>query len=187
MSVYALWAIAFGLSMDAFAVSICKGLACSSFQWRNALKTGVYFGAFQAGMPLLGFLLGVQFSETIKEVDHWLSFGLLSLIGVNMLKEALSKKDEPCAGTDFSAKSLFALGLATSIDALAVGVSFAFLSVDIWSAVAIIGLITMAMCIVGVKSGHLLGAKLKSKAELLGGLILIGIAISILIEHHAFG
>lgn len=186
MSFYALWVIAFGLSMDAFAVSVCKGLSSSSFQWRNALKTGIYFGLFQAGMPLLGFVLGIQFSESIRDIDHWVSFALLMIIGINMLKNGCSAKQEEQCDDNFSCKSLLALGLATSIDALAVGVSFAFLSVDIFSAIVIIGLITMLLSIIGVKGGHLLGSKLKNKTELLGGAMLIFIAIRILFEHRVF-
>ncbi|WP_443092523.1 manganese efflux pump MntP [Basfia succiniciproducens] len=188
MSLFSLWVMAFGLSMDAFAVSICKGLAMEKFQWCGALKAGLYFGLFQAVMPLIGFLLGVQFSEYITDYDHWVAFFLLALIGVNMLRESLSDEDdEDFCSNDFNFKTMMTLGFATSIDALAVGVTFAFLSVDIYSSVVTIGLITAALSIIGVKSGHFLGKKIKTKAEILGGLILIGLGVKILLEHTLFG
>lgn len=186
MSLSALWFIALGLSMDAFAVSICQGLSATNFRWRHALKTAVFFGSFQALMPLIGFLLGLQFSEMIKEFDHWVSFALLTLLGLKMFKEALSKEDNDCSARNFSTKSLLTLGFVTSIDALAAGISFAFLSVNIWQAIIIIGGVAAFLSVIGVKSGYLLGGKLKSKAEILGGIILIFIAIRILFEHHVF-
>ncbi|MDU8923423.1 manganese efflux pump MntP family protein [Pasteurellaceae bacterium LIM206] len=182
MSFYTLWAVAFGLSMDAFAVSVCKGLSMPSFRWSNALKAGFYFGLFQAIMPLLGFLLGVRFSESVKSFDHWLAFGLLSLIGINMLRAAFSDGEEQCDGS-FSVKTMLTLAVATSIDALVIGVSFAFLTVNIVPAVFIIGSITAVLSVIGVKSGYFLGSRIRSKAEILGGVVLIVMAVKILLEH----
>ncbi len=182
MSLFSLWVIAVGLSMDAFAVSICKGLGMPKFQWKNALKAGVYFGGFQALMPLLGFFIGVQFSEIIAQFDHWIAFILLSFIGVKMLREA-KEDSEIEEQSDFGAKTMLTLAVATSIDALAIGISFAFLNVEIWAAALTIGMITALFSIIGVKGGHFLGSKLKTYAEIFGGIILILIGVKILIEH----
>ena len=181
MTFHMLWVIALGLSMDAFAVSISKGLAMRAFRWKHACC----FGLFQGIMPAIGYVVGLQFSQMIQNWDHWIAFALLAIIGVNMIREGLSSDDEP-APSLISLKHLLTLGVATSIDALAVGVSFAFLSVDILLAVFIIGLITFVISFIGVKSGHFLGKKFKSKAEIFGGLVLLVIAVKILHEHGVF-
>ncbi|NLV36834.1 MAG: manganese efflux pump [Clostridiaceae bacterium] len=174
--------IAVGLSMDAFAVAICKGLSVQSLKVKHALITGLFFGGFQAIMPLIGHLFGTQFSEYIVTVDHWIAFALLSVIGINMIRES---RQEHCenVGNTFGLKSMLILSLATSIDALAVGVTFAFLQVDILPAVLTIGIITFLFSAAGVKIGNVFGAKFKSKAEFAGGIILIGMGLKILVEH----
>ncbi|NBK78535.1 manganese efflux pump [bacterium D16-76] len=177
-----LFILAVGLSMDAFAVSICKGLAMREAKPRAMALVGLWFGGFQALMPLAGYLIGVQFSAAIEAVDHWLAFLLLAAIGGNMVKEALSKEEEP-GDASLAPKAMVVLALATSIDALAVGVSFAFLSVDILPAVVFIGVTTFALSAVGVKVGSLFGSRYKSKAELFGGCILILLGLKILLEH----
>lgn len=184
MTFHMLWVIALGLSMDAFAVSISKGLAMRAFRWKQALAIAC-FGLFQGIMPAIGYVVGLQFSQMIQNWDHWIAFVLLAFIGVNMIREGLSSDDEP-APSLISLKHLLTLGVATSIDALAVGVSFAFLSVDILLAVFIIGLTTFAISFIGVKSGHFLGKKFKSKAEIFGGLVLLVMAVKILHEHGVF-
>lgn len=179
-----LFLIAVGLSMDAFAVSVCKGLAMKKCTWTKAGIVGLYFGIFQAGMPLLGYALGVQFSHVITSIDHWIAFVLLGIIGLNMIKE--SREDgEECEMEEDSlkVKEMLVLAVATSIDALAVGITFAFLQVDIIPAVAFIGVTTFLLSVGGVKIGNVFGAKYKSKAELAGGLILILMGIKILLEH----
>lgn len=183
MSLAELFIIAVGLSMDAFAVSICKGLAMKQMNWKKAIITGLYFGGFQAGMPLAGYLLGISFKDAITSIDHWIAFILLSIIGINMIREALSKEEEECPPDDMSVRTMTMLAVATSIDALAVGVTFAFLDVQIVPAISFIGIITFSLSALGVKIGHIFGAKFKSKAEFAGGLILIGMGIKILIEH----
>ena len=178
MGIIELFLIAVGLSMDAFAVSVCKGLAMKKCTWTKAGIVGLYFGIFQAGMPLLGYALGVQFSHVITSIDHWIAFGL------NMIKE--SREDgEECGMEEDSlkVKEMLVLAVATSIDALAVGITFAFLQVDIIPAVAFIGVTTFLLSVGGVKIGNVFGAKYKSKAELAGGLILILMGIKILLEH----
>lgn len=184
MGIIELFLIAVGLSMDAFAVSVCKGLAMKKCTWTKAGIVGLYFGIFQAGMPLLGYALGVQFSHVITSIDHWIAFVLLGIIGLNMIKE--SREDgEECGMEDDSlkVKEMLVLAVATSIDALAVGITFAFLQVDIIPAVAFIGVTTFLLSVGGVKIGNVFGAKYKSKAELAGGLILILMGIKILLEH----
>lgn len=184
MSLAELFIIAVGLSMDAFAVSVCKGLAMSRMNWKHAGIIGLYFGGFQALMPLLGYLLGVNFKEAIASVDHWIAFALLSAIGFNMVREALSKEEEDdCSTDDIGVQVMIMLAVATSIDALAVGVTFAFLNVQIVPAVSFIGITTFVLSIAGVKIGNVFGTRYKSKAELAGGLILIGMGIKILVEH----
>ena len=173
--------IAVGLSMDAFAVAVSKGLCVREHQWRNALVTGVYFGVFQAMMPLLGYLLGAQFKDAIVQWDHWIAFGLLLIIGLNMIRESRRADDAPDPSYGF--KRMVLLSLATSIDALAVGVTLAFLEVDILPAVLAIGAITFAISVAGVKIGCAFGSKLKAKAEIAGGVILILIGLKILLEH----
>ena len=189
--------LAIGLSMDAFAVSICKGLSVQKLQLRHLVICGLYFGGFQALMPLLGWLLGVRFQAMISSVDHWIAFILLGIIGFNMIRESRSR-DEELPNPDFGLKSMLALAVATSIDALAVGVTFAFLEVRILPAILLIGLTTFffsgagvkignVFAGAGVKIGNVFGLKYKSSAELLGGIVLIGIGLKILIEHLFFG
>lgn len=182
MGIIELVLIAVGLAMDAFAVSICKGLSMKKMDWKKASIIGAYFGIFQGGMPLIGYLLGVGFQEKIQAVDHWIAFALLAFIGGNMIKEALSKDEEDCNDSvDF--KTMIVLAIATSIDALAVGVTFAFLKVNIILAVLLIGIITFIISMVGVKIGNVFGDKYEKKAEFAGGLILILLGLKILLEH----
>lgn len=184
MGVWEILILAAGLSMDAFAVSVCKGLSVKRLKPRHCVITGLYFGGFQAGMPLLGWLLGKQFETLIKSVDHWIAFALLCIIGANMIRESFGDPDE--LNALFSPRAMLPLAVATSIDALAVGVTFAFLDVDILSSVLMIGCTTFLFSAAGVKIGHSFGTKFKSKAELLGGIVLIAIGIKILIEHLFF-
>ncbi len=188
MDLLSLFFIAVGLSMDAFAVSICKGLAMDKVTLRKAGIVGLWFGGFQGLMPLFGYLLGSQFEKYITSIDHWIAFILLGIIGISMIKEALpSKKPFPDCGDNandsLDIKTMFLLALATSIDALTVGITFAFLRVHILPAVLFIGCITFALSAAGVKIGNVFGAKYKNKAELAGGIILILMGIKILIEH----
>ena len=174
--------IAIGLSMDAFAVSICKGLSVRKIEWRHVALVALWFGGFQALMPVIGYYLGVGFTEVVSTVDHWIAFVLLSIIGGNMVKESFSK--EPVSGnSDFSFKTMCAMAVATSIDALAVGVSFAFLRANIWISVALIGVITAIFSSVGIFIGNAFGSRYKSGAELAGGVILIIMGIKILVQH----
>ena len=176
--------IAVGLSMDAFAVAICKGLSLRKCTWQKQGIVGLYFGVFQAGMPLLGYLLGIQFEEMITSIDHWIAFVLLGLIGLNMIKEGLSKEEVSEEKTDkLAVKEMLGLAVATSIVALAVGVTFAFLQVNIIPAVCIIGITTFILSAAGVKIGNIFGGRYKSKAEIAGGIILICMGLKILIEH----
>ena len=181
MGIVELLFLAVGLAMDAFAVSVCKGLSAKEYRLRHSLTAGAYFGGFQALMPLLGWLLGSQFESVIKSIDHWIAFGLLGLIGANMVREAFGKAEE--VNASFSPKAMLPLAVATSIDALAVGVTFALLDVNIWLAVALIGGVTFAISAAGVKVGNVFGARFQSKAELAGGIILILLGVKILIEH----
>ncbi|RHP36229.1 manganese efflux pump MntP [Lachnotalea sp. AF33-28] len=188
MGLAELFILAVGLSMDAFAVSICKGLCMRKVTVKKAGIVGLYFGAFQAGMPLLGYALGVQFQDRITALDHWIAFVLLGLIGTNMIREALSKGEEDCVcptdeKEELGAKNMLLLAVATSIDALAVGVTFAFLKVQIIPAVSFIGIITFSLSAAGVKIGNVFGVRYKSKAELAGGIILILMGTKILLEH----
>lgn len=183
MGIIELIVLAVGLAMDAFAVSICKGLSVQKIQPRHLVTTGLYFGGFQALMPLIGYFLGVNFRSLIEQVDHWIAFVLLGLIGANMIREACSKNEEECADPSFGPRSMLPLAVATSIDALAVGVTLAFLKVNIWQAVGLIGSITFVLSGVGVWLGKQVGAKFKSKAELFGGIVLILIGLKILLEH----
>ena len=186
MTIFELIVIAAGLSMDAFAVSICKGLSVRRLRPRHNIICGVYFGGFQALMPVAGWLLGRQFESLIKSIDHWIAFALLVLIGANMIREAV-KNEEENLNDSFSPKTMLPLAVATSIDALAVGVTFAFLDVMIVPAVSIIGVTTFIFSAAGVKIGNVFGAKYKSKAELVGGIVLVAMGIKILIEHLFFG
>lgn len=182
MSNLELFILAVGLAMDAFAVAVCKGLSIRTLKLRQALLVGLWFGLFQALMPALGWLLGSAFSELVQSVDHWIAFLLLAIIGGNMIREALHG-DEEDVDPSLSFGVMFLLAVATSIDALAVGITFAFLSVNILAAVAFIGVITFAISAVGVKLGNLFGARYKSKAEFFGGAVLILIGLKILLEH----
>lgn len=182
MSLFTLFVTAVGLSMDAFAVSICKGLAMKKLSWKKALIIGLWFGGFQALMPSVGYLLGSRFEKYVTSIDHWIAFVLLALIGINMIREALSGEEENANdAVDF--KTMLLLAIATSIDALAVGVTYAFLQVRIVPAVSFIGIITFSLSIVGVKIGNVFGLKYKTKAEIAGGLILLLMGTKILLEH----
>lgn len=182
MSLLSLFFIAVGLSMDAFAVAVCKGLSMKKMNWNNAVIIALYFGFFQAAMPFFGYTLGLQFSSAIVSIDHWIAFILLSLIGINMIRESLNKEEESLDSSIAPAQMLM-LAIATSIDALAVGVTFAFLNVSIIPAVIFIGSTTFILSITGVKVGNVFGCLYKSKAEFAGGTILILIGFKILIEH----
>ena len=182
MGLLELFILAVGLSMDAFAVSVCKGLAMKKITLKSAAIVGAWFGGFQALMPLIGWLLGNQFKSYITAIDHWIAFILLIIIGGNMVKEAFSRGDED-TDASLGIKIMLLLAIATSIDALAVGVTFAFLSVNIWWAIGFIGCTTFILSAVGVKVGSVFGMKYKSKAELAGGIILILIGTKILLEH----
>lgn len=181
MSLTELFIIAVGLSMDAFAVSICKGLSVQKFKPKQSIIAGLYFGGFQAGMPLLGYFLGKGFQTFIESVDHWIAFVLLAAIGINMIIE--SRKAEDSMDSSFAFKAMLPLAIATSIDALAVGVTFAFLQVNIVPAVAFIGIITFVLSAIGIKIGNVFGEKYKSRAEIFGGVVLIVMGMKILIEH----
>lgn len=182
MGFAALFTLAVGLSMDAFAVSVCKGLSIRALMPRHAVIVGLWFGAFQALMPLIGWLLGAAFADMIAEVDHWIAFVLLAFIGGNMIRESLGHGEEDC-DPSLAPLTMLVLAVATSIDALAVGVTFAFLRVDILPAVALIGVCTFVISAVGVKVGNVFGARYKSKAELFGGVVLVLIGLKILLEH----
>ena len=182
MDLLTLLTLAVGLAMDAFAVSICKGLAMREKVLKKGVIVGLWFGGFQALMPTIGFFLGTQFKDQITSIDHWIEFVLLGLIGINMVKEALSN-DEEQADDSIAVKEMFMLAVATSIDALAVGITFAFLNVHIVSAALMIGVCTFLISFAGVKIGNIFGTKYKSKAELAGGIILILLGFKILFEH----
>ena len=179
--------LAVGVSMDAFAVSICKGLAMKKATLKAGLTCGIWFGGFQALMPLIGYFLGVLFADAIEAIDHWVAFVLLGFIGFNMLKEAFSKDDCDCCAehdADLSPKTMFVMAVATSIDALAVGISLAMAgNVNIVAAVTLIGLFTCGMSAVGVKIGNIFGSRFEKKAQLAGGIILILLGLKILLEH----
>lgn len=180
MSILDLFILAVGLSMDAFAVSVCKGLSLGKIKPKHMCIAGAWFGGFQALMPLIGYFLGSFFAEMIEKYDHWVAFVLLTFIGGNMIKESFGKDEKVDSSMDV--KSMLLLAIATSIDALAVGVTFAFLQVQIVPAVSFIGVITFIFSAVGVKIGSLFGTKYKSKAELFGGIVLVLIGIKILLE-----
>ncbi len=174
--------LSIGLAMDAFAVAICKGLSMSKMKWKNAMIIAAYFGIFQAFMPVLGFILGVNFQSKITNIDHWIAFTLLSGIGINMIKEALANEEEE-TNDSIKFKDMIVLAIATSIDALAVGITLAFLKVNIILSASLIGVITFIISIFGVKIGNVFGDKYKKKAELAGGMVLILLGIKILLEH----
>lgn len=182
MDLLSLFLIAVGLSMDAFAVSVCKGLATPKYKLKYSMICGAWFGGFQALMPAVGYLLGVNFKKYITAIDHWIAFVLLALIGFNMIREAL-KNDDEGADPSFTAKSMSLLAVATSIDALAIGITFAFLDVNIVAAVLFIGVCTFVISAAGVKIGSAFGTRFKSKAEIAGGAILISLGLRILVEH----
>lgn len=186
MSIWELFIIAVGLSMDAFAVSICKGLSVKKLKPKHATITGLYFGGFQFAMPLIGYFLGIQFKQLIISIDHWIAFVLLGFIGGNMIREALSKEEDEL-NDSFDIKTMTPLAIATSIDALAVGVTFACLDVSIVPAVSFIGVTTFILSAIGLKIGNVFGAKYKSKAELAGGIVLVLMGIKILVEHLITG
>lgn len=174
--------LSIGLAMDAFAVSICKGLAMQKMKWKNAIIIGAYFGIFQALMPLIGYFLGINFEKAITNVDHWIAFGLLTVMGINMIKEAYSKEKEE-SNDSIKFKDMLILAIATSIDALAVGITFAFFKVNLVLAITLIGTITFALSVIGTKVGNRFGDKYENKAELVGGIILILLGLKILLEH----
>ena len=186
MSIIEIVLIGVGLAMDAFAVSICKGLAMRRMNYKKAIIIAAFFGVFQALMPALGYVLGTTFANKIAAIDHWIAFILLALIGANMIKEALSSDDDECQDDSLRLGDLIMLSIATSIDALAVGITFAFFNVSLLLSVSMIGIITFIICVIGVKVGNVFGEKYKSKAELAGGLILIVMGAKILIDHLFF-
>ena len=186
MGFFELFLLGVGLSMDAFAVSVCKGLAMKKATLKSQMICGIWFGGFQALMPLIGYFLGAIFADAIKSFDHWIAFGLLALIGANMLKEALEKECDCCDehNADMSVKTMFVLAVATSIDALAVGISLAMAGdVNIWAAIALIGVTTCGLSALGVKIGNIFGSRYEKKAEFAGGVILILLGLKILLEH----
>ena len=207
MDLISLITISIALSMDAFSVSICQGLSTKRFSLKMALSCGLWFGFFQALMPLIGYFLGAQFEHFITHIDHWIAFGLLSVIGVNMIRESISQQDNETTSRDVThytdenkhdvigaseqvteskSASMLILAIATSIDALAVGVTFAFLKVNIWKSIIIIGITTFMFSFVGVKIGNVFGSRYSKAAEIVGGVILIVLGIKILIEHLFF-
>ena len=176
-----LFLIAVGLSMDAFAVSVCKGLSVKKVGVKHAALAGLYFGGFQFLMPVIGYLLGFRFESVIESIDHWVAFVLLAFIGGNMIKESFGKAEE--LNDDFGVKTMLLMAIATSIDALAVGVTFAFLEVQILPAAGLIGVTTFLLSFVGIYIGNAFGTRYKSRAELAGGIILVVIGVKILLEH----
>ena len=174
--------ISVGLAMDAFAVSVGKGMTVKRVRPYHALNAGAWFGAFQALMPIIGFFVGRSFADYVVSVDHWIAFGLLIIIGVNMIREAISGEEEVVDG-NFGVRTMLIMAIATSIDALAVGISMAFLHVNIWISVAVIGIVTFAISAAGVYLGASFGSRLGSKAGIVGGVILIAIGIKIVVEH----
>lgn len=182
MSIFEIIIIGMGLAMDAFAVSVCKGLSMKKMRWKSALIIASYFGTFQAIMPVIGFLLGTSFEDVVKSVDHWIIFGLLLIIGVKMIKDSFDDELEKI-NDNVDTKTMLLLATATSVDALAVGITFAFLKVNIILSVAIIGVVTFILSLMGVKTGNKFGDKFQSKAVFTGGVILIIIGLKILLEH----
>ena len=187
MGIFELLILAVGVSMDAFAVSICKGLCMPKATPKACMTCGIWFGGFQALMPTIGFFLGALFADAIQAFDHWVAFVLLAIIGINMLKEAFEKQECDCCdvnSADLSVKTMFVMAVATSIDALAVGISLAMAgNVNIWIAALFIGLCTCGFSAAGVKIGNVFGAKFEKKAQLAGGAILVLIGLKILLEH----
>ena len=182
MGIIELLLISVGLAMDAFAVSVGKGMTLKRVRLSHALNAGVWFGGFQALMPVIGYFVGRSFAEYVVSVDHWIAFGLLTLIGINMIRETIWGDDEDQDG-DFCFRTMLLMAIATSIDALAVGISMAFLNVDIWISVGVIGIVTLLISGAGVYLGAAFGSRLGSKAGIIGGIILIAIGIKIVVEH----
>lgn len=182
MTLFEIILVGVGLSMDAFAVSICKGLSMKKLKWKNAVIVGAYFGLFQAIMPLSGYLLGTTFSDLVISIDHWIAFILLTTIGGKMLKEAYSNNEED-ENDKLDFKTMVILAVATSIDALAIGITFAFFEINIIKAISIIGFLTFTISAIGVIIGNKFGHKFQEKAEIVGGAILILIGLKILVEH----
>ena len=182
MGILELFLIAIGLAMDAFAVSVCKGLSFKEMSCKKAVMVGVYFGVFQALMPAIGYFLGTTFESLVTQIDHWIAFVLLGIIGINMLREAFNKENEE-ANDRVDFKTMLVLAIATSIDALAVGITFAFLKVNVLLATLLIGIITFGLSVIGVKLGNKFGDKYEKKAEVTGGIILILMGLKILLEH----
>jgi putative Mn2+ efflux pump MntP len=182
MGIIEIIAISIGLAMDAFAVSICKGLSMKKMNYKNAVIIGLYFGTFQALMPVIGYFLGKGFEHIITEIDHWIAFILLAVIGINMIRE-IFKKDDDERNDKIDFKTMIILAIATSIDALAVGITFAFLKVDLILSISLIGLITFILSLIGVKIGNVFGDKYEKKAQIFGGIILILLGLKILLEH----
>ena len=182
MSLFEIVLVGIGLAMDAFAVSVCKGLSMKKMNWKSAIIIALYFGIFQAIMPIIGYFLGTTFSSFVENIDHWIAFILLAFIGGNMIKESTDDEVEK-RNDKVDVKTMLILAVATSIDALAVGITFAFFKINIGLAVAIIGSITFLLSIIGVKIGNKFGDKFQNKAELTGGIILIIIGLKILLEH----
>lgn len=184
MGLLELFLLAVGLSMDAFAVAVCKGLSMKKLSLKNMCIVGLWFGGFQAAMPAIGYIVGTAFDDFVNSVSHWIAFVLLALIGVNMIREALSGEDERVDGS-LAFRPMLLMAIATSIDALAVGVSFAMLrNVNVAAAVSFIGAVTFLLSAVGVKVGNIFGTKYKSKAEVSGGLILILLGVKTVLEHY---
>ena len=182
MSLIELFLLAVGLSMDAFAVSVCKGLSMQKMRAKHALIIGLYFGGFQALMPWIGYMLGIRFQGAIKAYDHWIAFILLGIIGFNMVKESMDNENESCDAS-IDVKTMLLLAIATSIDALAVGVSLALIGANIWYCSTLIGLITFSLSAVGVMMGKKMGEKCQKGAGIVGGIVLILIGVKILLEH----
>ena len=182
MGIIELILLSIGLGMDAFAVSVCKGISMKKMNWKKACIIGLYFGGFQAIMPVIGYFFGSSFESIITNIDHWIAFILLAIIGAKMIQEAFQKEEEEY-NEDISVKTMIVLSIATSIDALAVGITFAFLKVNLLLAITLIGTITFILSVIGTKIGNRFGDKYKSKAELAGGIILIIIGLKILLEH----
>ena len=182
MGVIELLLLSIGLAMDAFAVSVCKGISMKKMNWKKACIIGLWFGGFQALMPTIGYFLGSAFESLVTNIDHWIAFILLGIIGGNMIKETFSKENENING-DVGFKTMIILAIATSIDALAVGITFAFFNVNLLLAITLIGIITFALSVIGTKIGNRFGDKYENNAEFLGGVILILLGIKILLEH----
>jgi putative Mn2+ efflux pump MntP len=182
MNLFELFLLSIGLAMDAFAVSICKGLSMKKFNWKKAIIIALYFGIFQALMPVLGYFLGSTFSSFVQSVDHWIAFILLAIIGANMIKDSMDDEEEK-RNDRVDVKTMLLLAIATSIDALAIGVTFAFFEVNLWFSISIIGIITLVLSFLGVVIGNKFGDKFQNRAELAGGIVLIIIGLKILLEH----